>query len=273
MDDMRETTMLSIKDFSDLTRKSPTTLRYYDEIGLLIPAARGENNYRYYAPRQIMTVNFINVMAELGVPLSKIKEIIDSRTPRSIMELLETQEDMLDAELNKLRTTYSILHAFRKNILTGLSADENFIGVIELDEARLIEGPPNDFKDSETYYFAFINLYDSAGEYRINPSYPVGGIHDSMESFLKSPSKPDRFYSADPYGVVRRPAGKYLVGYQRGYYGQFDELPGKLEAYANENGLVCEGPVYSRYLLNEVSVAVPDNYLAQVMVRVDTKKT
>jgi len=268
MDNAREAAMFSIKDFSSYTGTTPATLRYYDEIGLLPPAARDTNNYRYYRPFQIMTLNFIKVLTDLGVPLAKIKKMTKHRTPQGMIELLRAQEEILDAEFRRLQTAYSILHTFRKNIHSGLSAEEGFIGVKDLDEARLIEGPPNEFGDIGSFYSAFIGFCNSADKYRINLRYPVGGMYAGMGSFMRSPSEPERFFSADPCGNARRPAGKYLVGYQRGFYGQFGDLPGKLDAYAKENGLACEGPVYSLYLLDEVSVDAPDGYLAEVTVGV-----
>jgi len=259
--------MLSIKDFSEFSGVSQTTLRYYDEIGVLPPAMRGKNNYRYYTPMQIIILNFINVLIDLGVPLAKIKDVSEHRTPQIMVELLGTQEDILDARLHELRTAYSILHTYRKSIQTGLLADENFIGVKEMNEVKLVEGPQNDFRDSESFYLAFIAFCNSAEKHRINLRYPIGGVHDSMEGFLQAPSEPHRFYSLDPCGNTTRPGGKYLVGYHRGYYGQFGDLPEKFDKYAKDNGLIYTGPVYSHYLLDEVSVANPHNYLSRVIVR------
>ena len=40
--------MLTIGEFSRLSRVTPRMLRHYDALGLLPPDAVGENNYRYY---------------------------------------------------------------------------------------------------------------------------------------------------------------------------------------------------------------------------------
>lgn len=51
---------------------SPKTVRYYEEIGLLPPAIRGENGYRYY-PRQIVDrLIFIRRAKLLGLTLAEI---------------------------------------------------------------------------------------------------------------------------------------------------------------------------------------------------------
>ena len=85
---MKDPTLLSIKAFAKYTGAKQSTLRFYDEIGLLSPSERGEeNNYRYYRPSQSMTLSFINVLIELGVPLADIKEMSDGRTVFAKIEM------------------------------------------------------------------------------------------------------------------------------------------------------------------------------------------
>jgi effector-binding domain-containing protein len=89
-----------------------------------------------------------------------------------------------------------------------------------------------------------------------------------MDEFLHQPSKPTRFFSIDPKGRQKKPAGLYLVGYTRGYYGQTGDLPQRMADYAMTNGLAFSGPVYNIYLSAEISEDDPDNYLLQVSASV-----
>jgi len=271
---MNESTLLSIKEFSEFTGVNQSTLRYYDEIGILPPAERGENNYRYYIPYQIIKLNYINVLVDLGVPLSVIKELNDTRTPESVVELLSRQESELDAKLNELRTSYSIIHKFRNNIQDGLMVHEGLIRLEYLDETRYVPGGLNDvsFKTDVSFYSAFIKFCKSADRRRINLRYPVGAYHEDISGFLKTPNRPDRFISMDPLGNSIRPKGRYLVAYKRGYYGEFGDIPQEMADYASENSLVMKGPVYVVYLLDEISIAEPEDYLARISVGVSAKK-
>ena len=45
--------MLTIGDFSRLSRVTPRMLRHYDALGLLRPQQVGENGYRYYRQEQL----------------------------------------------------------------------------------------------------------------------------------------------------------------------------------------------------------------------------
>lgn len=265
---MNDSTLLSIKEFAHLAKTKQSTLRYYDEIGLLSPVSRGGNNYRYYLPYQTIVLNFINVFIDLGFPLSVIKELKEHRDPEGLLRLLTQQEVTLDIKLRELQTAYSIIHTYRNNIQVGLLAHEDEISIHEFVDSPIILGPINDFTNAGQFYEPFMNFCNSSDKYGINLRFPIGGIHDSMDLFLDAPSQPTRFFSVDPTGNCKRKAGKYLVGYTRGYYGQFGDLPQRMVSYAKEHNLIFKSPVYVIYLLDEISIIDKDQYLSQVTVAV-----
>jgi len=263
---------LSIKEFSELARIDATTLRYWDEIGLFPPAKRVKNNkYRYYTSEQAIAANFITVLKGLNIPLKTINEIESKRTPQTIVELIENHERLLDKELRRLQEAYSIIHMRLGFMKDGLKADPDSISVVKFEERNIIVGEHTDFGNEETFYRSFKNFCDSAVDLRINLAYPIGGLHESMEAFLDSPSKPEHYFSVDPTGNIAVKAGDYLVGYSRGYYGEFGDLPQRMAAYADEHHLKFVGSVYATYLLDEVSTGDPSEYLTRVRVGV-TKK-
>ena len=121
---MTENDLLSITEFSERTGIKQSTLRYYDEIGLFSPVVRGDNEYRYYAPHQIIGVNLINVLAGLGVSLKQIGDMERNRTPDGLLTLLSQQESKLDADMRRLQRSYSVIHQLRSLTQSGLAADE-----------------------------------------------------------------------------------------------------------------------------------------------------
>ena len=268
---------LTVKEFSRLSGIERTTLRYWDEIGLFSPARRDpKNNYRYYSSEQIVTVNFINVLSELNIPLKTIGEMAGKRTPENIVRLIEQREKKLDLEMRRLRESYSIIHTrlelirygIRLEMDGGIDAGEAMISVQSRDEEAYVLGPLCEFKDGEEFYEPLMRFCRAAPELRINLHYPIGGYHDSMAQFCDAPDKPDRFFSLDPTGNRIRPAGKFLVGYIRGYYGELGDLPERMNAFSEKNGLALSGPVYTMYLYDEVCMEDPSQYLAQISVAV-----
>ena len=268
---------LPIKEFAELVGMTPDALRHYDNKGIFRPVKRGiefENKYRYYAPPQITAVKMIRVLAEIGVSLDTIKELSEDRTPEKLMKLLSKQKGVIADEIVFLQEAFSVISTFLELLNEGISATETEISVSTMPEKRIILGGINDFDGSVGFYKAFTRFCSSALEPKLNLSYPVGGYFESMDMFLSEPSKPTRFFSLDPKGYECIPAGLYMTGYTRGYYGQTNDLPERMAAFAEKNGLVFTGPVYNIYLFDELSVSDPDQYLLQATAPVkETRRT
>jgi DNA-binding transcriptional MerR regulator len=269
---IRDDQLLSISKFSELTGICRSTLIYYDEIGLFKPISRGENNYRYYSHRQIITVNLINVLRDLDIPVKVIKALAYDRTPEKIHKLLTEQEKQLKVKVRWLRDAQKIIRTLRKLLDFGMDADEAVITVRKMEKLPLILGPENDFGESASFYNGFLRFCGKAKTKGFNLSYPIGGYFADMDSFLNEPSRPNRFFFVNPDGKEARGPGLYLTGYTRGYYGQTNDLPQRMDAYIRKHDLTPEGPVYNIYLFDEISVTDPNQYLLQATVRVSQKK-
>lgn len=69
--------MYTIGAFSRINRITPKTLRHYDRIGLLKPAATDEwTGYRYYGAEQLPQIRRILMLKELGFSLAEIQAIV-----------------------------------------------------------------------------------------------------------------------------------------------------------------------------------------------------
>jgi DNA-binding transcriptional MerR regulator len=70
--------MFRIGDFSRISQVSITTLRYYDEVGLLKPLRCDEwTGYRYYGASQLPRLNRIMALKELGFTLEEVRQLLD----------------------------------------------------------------------------------------------------------------------------------------------------------------------------------------------------
>jgi len=264
---------LSIQEFSRLSCVESSTLRYWDELGIFSPVMRNpENNYRHYSTAQLLALNFVTSLSELGIPLKTIAELRKERDPANFLELLEKVEMQMDMEMRSLHQRYSIIHARRELINLGMKVDESAISVIPFEEKTMFMWPRNEYKEGDSFIDPLASYVSLAGEQHINLSFPVGGYYDNMESFAKAPDCPDHFLSLDPIGPYVRDAGDYLVGYARGYYGKIGDLPERMNAYAKEHSLNIPGPVHIVYLHEETCTVDTNNYLAQCTVAVSKKR-
>ena len=261
--------LYSIHEFSKISGVEASTLRYWDDIGIFSPIKREpENNYRYYSLAQVLALNFVTTLSDLGIPLKTIAALKNERDSEDFLKILEDREEELDMELRLLRLRSSIIHTRKRLIRSGLKVDEQEIAVKHLEERKLIVWPRNEYKEGETFIEPLARFIKKSGERQINLSFPVGGFWDSMDRFIAAPSCPDHFFSIDPVGTYSQSNGNYLVGYQRGYYGEMGDLPQRMEDFVAANAVKVSGKLYTVYLIDETCSQDPDQYLAQSFVAV-----
>ncbi len=90
---------MRVGDFARLGNVSSRTLRFYCQVGLLMPAhVNPGNGYRHYDPRQLTQLHQIQEFKEMGLSLSEIRELLRRRlTARELRELFrERRAALLD---------------------------------------------------------------------------------------------------------------------------------------------------------------------------------
>ncbi len=70
---------VKIGKLAALTGVSASTIRYYEEIGILPPAQRAANGYRLYDDDDIQRVRFVQRARELNFNLSQIQQVLKLR--------------------------------------------------------------------------------------------------------------------------------------------------------------------------------------------------
>src|SRR5258705_6649722 len=66
----------TVKQVAGMSGVSVRTLHFYHESGLLKPAYRAANGYRFYEEAQLLTLQQILFYRELGFELKRIKRIV-----------------------------------------------------------------------------------------------------------------------------------------------------------------------------------------------------
>jgi DNA-binding transcriptional MerR regulator len=107
--------VLTIKAFSQITAIPESTLRYYEQEGILVPAARAANGYRLYAPEQIVPAKFVYSLRLAQVPIGQVRAYQGAAADEQ-RAYLRRWQDELDRQLHWL--------ALARRYLTGLLAGE-----------------------------------------------------------------------------------------------------------------------------------------------------
>lgn len=115
----------SIGKISKFFGVSTGTLRHYDKIGLLKPEVDPENGYRYYNLEHILQLGFILNSKYLQIPLSEVKDILDSENLLKYIDLLSKQQitirekikhlEELDKSISQSKSSLSKVVEFKAN--------------------------------------------------------------------------------------------------------------------------------------------------------------
>ncbi|MGE2688234.1 MerR family transcriptional regulator [Mycolicibacterium pulveris] len=112
-------TELKIGELARAAGTSPSTIRYYEQIGLLPPPGRvgGQRRYRYDA---VGRLTFIRHCREFGFPIDQVRTLASLRqdTDRSCSEAREVAE----MHLASIREKLVELHALERDIAGFLDA-------------------------------------------------------------------------------------------------------------------------------------------------------
>ena len=132
--------MLTIGEFSNICRVSTKTLRYYAEIGLILPdEINPKNGYRYYSIDQLERMLLINRLKDYCFSLEEIKLILDSE--EQIDEVLFTALNKKKKEIAvKVQKFEDIMHQIDSDI-SNLRNGKSIMSYMESIDVRLVEIP------------------------------------------------------------------------------------------------------------------------------------
>ena len=97
--------MLKIGDVAKKTSISIQSLRHYDEIGLLTPSNHSTSGYRLYNKSDLLRLQQIISLKQIGFSLKKIQSILLDAT-LNLRETLEMQLEFLHFQLQQQQSIY-----------------------------------------------------------------------------------------------------------------------------------------------------------------------
>jgi len=93
--------MLKISDFAKIAQVSTSALRYYDEIGIFKPVhVDVTTGYRYYTIDQLVRLNRILALKDLGIDLTQIVQLLDDDlSPEAFHGMLRLRQAQLRQDI------------------------------------------------------------------------------------------------------------------------------------------------------------------------------
>ncbi|MGH3654277.1 MerR family transcriptional regulator [Glutamicibacter sp.] len=129
----------SIAQVSKSAGVSSRTLRHYDQIGLLTPDHVAANGYRFYTDRQLVRLQQILLLKQLGLKLETIAEILDEQ--RNELAALSTHKEQLHQQRAALDRQIAALEHSISALMTGeiMEPEKSFDGFNEQYKQEVAE--------------------------------------------------------------------------------------------------------------------------------------
>lgn len=119
--------LLRIGQLAKATGFTQKTLRYYEDIRLLTPAARTDSGYRLYPEDAVSRLQFVRRAKCLGFSLDDIRTILeisdDGRLPcEHVIAIMDRDLARIEAQTRRLQTLKSDLLALRARMEDAIAS-------------------------------------------------------------------------------------------------------------------------------------------------------
>lgn len=115
--------MLQIGEVAERVGLSLRTVRFYEEVGLLMPAARTEGGFRLYTEEQIERLLLIKQMKPLGFSVEQMRELL---TAHDTLQDPDADERTLSTASDQVRTFAALAEERCQDLRAQLSRAEEF---------------------------------------------------------------------------------------------------------------------------------------------------
>jgi len=121
--------MYTVKQLADLAGVSRRTLHYYDEIALLRPSSRDDNDYRQYDDASLFRLQQILFYRELGLDLQEIKTILDDPN-FDLVNALQSHRQTMQKKIKRLQIL----------VQTVDTTIMHLVGEVDMSDKNVFEG-------------------------------------------------------------------------------------------------------------------------------------
>ena len=133
--------LYSTGEFAKIAGVTLRTIRYYDKIGLLKPTKVLNNGYRRYCNNDLITLQKIVSLKQLGFSLEEIYPLIQDNDKNSFKKSIQLQISLLDQKIQKLNALKESLKSTKKLLNKEEIPWDKIIELINLSsiEDKIIE--------------------------------------------------------------------------------------------------------------------------------------
>lgn len=273
--------MLSIGDFSNICKVSTKTLRYYAEIGLILPEEiNPENGYRYYSINQLQTMLLIKRLKAYNFSLEEIKSILQSEDLKeeNLYLLLINKKKEIERQVKEFQDKLKQLNNDILNLKEGKSimsylTDIN-INLVEVPSMNLlyIRKMVQEHEFPEEYNNSFGKLLEKIKKDKLTIEAPPMVLFHSSEY---SPFGLDTEFAIPVKEYVKGTRdfipGLCLKTVVHGSYSDLSSVYAKQIQWAEKEGYECTSALFEVYVTDPSEVKNENELITEVYYPVKKK--
>lgn len=256
------------------------TLRYYDEIELLIPRKIDpDSNYRYYSNDQLVLVLVIKHFKEAGFSLKEIKVLLGRENLEYNTKRINEKCIEIDNKINDLIRLKEKLQFCIKESKKEKNEEKEF--KIEIKEiptsyvAYLRSKGPCTIEEFTVRYCKLISLVEKNNFHIIRNAMAI--YYDNCIIDPEEKEKVDYDIEVcigvseerEIKGLVRKFGGfKAVTAVHYGSYDNMIDVYRKMNKYIYENGYEICGEPIDNYLVDIINTADEENYVTELIIPV-----
>lgn len=256
--------LFTINNFATLFNTTIKTLRFYEKIGLFMPAyVNVDNGYRYYKYEQISVFSEIVQFKNAGFSLNEIKDFLHNE--------MNVEEKRL-ALLKQQKTLDAVISRFERLNIKQFTQNAS---IVEL-EVQYVLSITKLFSNVESAYQAYAELAQCCIKNKFKLSLPCrtllryNNTNFSLENYQATLS----VFVEKSYNplVDVIPSGKFLSTLFRGNFEDIKNAYTFLYDYAKENNIVCDDFCYEIYETCQSPSQFDNQFIIEILFPIKTNK-
>lgn len=282
--------MYTIGELASISDISATTLRFYDQEGLLQPEIRNAaNGYRYYSEKQLLLLTLLKELKTFGFSLDEIRNVIEKRDHDYLKETLFTKIQALETEMDRInQQLQSARYAFERLVegcdMLKASPDcpEEDAAVVQMYPVEVSVQPEawvlstrdrNTLNVNQLFLERCLELQKLSDQYNLYHAGPFMGIfHDGYASQFTSEYGDFELYLPviRPEGEVDFPELKLQESFlcastiHMGHYRYSYRAYLILLEWIEKSPYRITGPPHEIYLLDPCNTINPNKYVTRI---------
>jgi DNA-binding transcriptional MerR regulator len=259
--------MLTIGEFSRISRVSAKTLRYYDQIGLLKPGyVSPESGYRYYEVSQLRDMLLISRLKQYRFSLPEIAAVLARRDNGYLSALIQSKKAELSLQISdQQRVLLQMERDIKKMERCENIMQSNYLVKKVEFEAKNIYSlrQKMSLKDFDE---AYGRLFAGLGKRRLRPAGPCLSIYHDEEFNHECTDIEVGVVVSETSGenIRRLDPGLCCFATHIGPYDDFTPCYTALAEWIEREGYTISGPPIELYLKGEEDHIPTSEYVTEI---------